>query len=64
MNGTKSTIQLIINDYLGGDHVPLAGMLDWLMKDKCIGLERLCKIAYVHFGLPRHVVIATLEALG
>lgn len=56
-------IRTCINDYTKNDFHPLQGLLDWLIFDRNVPLERIYKIAFERFGIPRNVVEATILSL-
>jgi len=59
----KKLLTKIITDAAHGDHVPLAGLLDWLMHDHDVSVPRLKKIAWLHFGIPAQIVESTILKL-
>lgn len=59
----KPMIQRCINDYLTDDLHPLKGLIDWLLIDKQIPIERIYKIAWTQFSIPRNIVRETILSL-
>lgn len=56
----RHIVELCMTDYAKGDSFPLSGMLDWLLNDLSIPPERIYKIAWRQWGIPRHVVQNTI----
>lgn len=54
-------IRICLNDACNGELHPLMGLIDWLVVDKGISLERIVRIANRKFGIPVTTAIATLD---
>ncbi len=59
----KPLINLLINDHLEGDNFPLMGMFHYLLVEREIPLLRIIEVAENSFGIPRNVVLATLDTM-
>lgn len=53
-------VRIILLDAAYGDVFPLMGLLDWLIYDKNIPLERILQVAERRFSLPLSTQIKTL----
>lgn len=56
----KNVLQNIISDCGKGESQALMGLIDYLL-ERGVSLSRIISIAEIHFKIPKHVALETLE---